>query len=292
MFTIISIGKKPYRIQPEYNLAAAVSSSGSDGYEQLIAQEIILAVLKEEGLIPDDVTIEMPSQNLERAKIPESIKTYEGIYDSILGLMKIEFTEDSLILTWIDVKNERSQEYIYNTDGEFVSTNGDYIGLSSSIEGVRGVTALKFTGDKYIVVQTYENLPGLSGTATAMPVAEKLEVSLVSDADEEAWKSRNPKEYLLVNEKYTSFAYVHSAIAKILSDDRAHGYVGMGIYRGRGAFIKSAKIVDKDTALGFQDTPTMSGRDTNNLYITNENGVQYLNINNFRYIDATAAKKF
>jgi len=280
-------------VLPEYNLAAAVMTSGKGGCEQLIAQEIILAVLKEEGLIPDDFDVALPKQNLERAKVPEEIKSYAGIYDSLLvGLINIEFTEDSLVLTSIMEKNERPQEYIYNTDGEFISENGDFIGLDPPKEGIRGISSLSFAEGKYLLTHTYENLQGLSVNAMAFPIAEKVKSNPVVNSAQEAWDARNNKEYLLVSEKYTSVNYIDSPIAKTLTDGRVPGYVSQGIFKGSGALVRSAKIVDENTALGFQDAPGLIGRDTNNLYITNKNGVEYLSINYHRYVDSSAAKKF
>jgi hypothetical protein len=281
-------------VLPEYNLAAAVSSSGSDSQSQLIAQEIILEVLKEEGLIPEDTTIALPGQNLERSKVPGNIKSYAGIYDAgLLGFLNIAFTEDSLIFTPILVKNEREQEYIYNTDGEFVSTNNDYLALGAIREGALGITSLTFAEEgRYILAQTYEYSPGLSVSSMALPVAEKLAENPVSDAAQEAWAARNDKEYLLVNEKYTSILYTGRPITKVLTDERIRGYVGQGIYKGRGNTFPSVKITDKTTALGFQSIPTMLGRDTVNLSAANENGGEYLYVNDFRYMDASAAKKF
>lgn len=284
-------------VLPEYNLAAAVSSSAPEGgLEILIAQEILLAVLEEEGLLPNGARPAMPAQNLERDKIPERLKAYAGLYDTGAGggLLNVEFTDDTLVLTPIAVRNERPQVYIYNTDGEFISTNGDYIflGLKSVQGGERGVTTLHFAENKYIISQTYMDMPGLSQTAMAMPIAEKLEPNTVSDTDWDAWKARNHKEYLMVSEKYSSLQYASMALAKILADGRARGYVGKGIYESGGSLIKTAKIVDDANATGFQDIPTMPGRDTNNIYFTERGGIEYLGVNNTRFIDATAAKKF
>jgi Beta-lactamase class C and other penicillin binding proteins len=277
-------------VLPEYNLAAAVVSSGSEQQEQLIVQEILLAVLEEEGLIPDS-TITMPTQNLQRAKVPESLKSYAGIYTlGTRGQWNIEFTEYSLIITPILVRNERPVEYYYNTDGVFVSTDNGYMGINAAIEGVNGVGVLSFAEGKYIVMQTYERLPGLSTTAMTMPFAEKLESNMVSAAAMDSWKVRNDKEYLLVSEKYSSMRYIGQPLAKTLADDRVYGYVAAGIYRGGGTNFNMAKITDETTALGFQSIPTMTGRDTNNLYITNIDGVEYLGINHYRYIDAADAK--
>jgi len=79
-------------------------------------------------------------------------------------------------------------------------------------------------------------------------------------------------------------------IAKTLTDDHVPGYVGMGIYQGSGAPFNLARINDVTTAQGFQTLSTMAGRDTTNLYISNQNGVEYFSIKTIRYIerDSTA----
>jgi hypothetical protein len=280
-------------VLPEYNLAVAVASSGAISQEQIIAQEILLGVLREEGLLPEDMAAEIPQYSLEPARIPESVKSYAGIYTAgFMGQFSVEFTDTSLILTPIMVRNERPQEYIYNTSGQFVSTNQDFVGLNASVDGVQGTMALSFAGDKYLTMQSHENLPGLGVTAAAIPFAQKVEDHPVSASVTAAWAGRNEKEYLLVNEKHTSFDYIGAPIAKTLADARTPGYVGAGLYAGRGKAILMAKITNDTTALGFQDIPTMLGRDTNNLTITVENDVEYLHVNLYRYMDASAAVPF
>jgi hypothetical protein len=282
-------------VLPDYNIAAAVSSSGSDSFEQLIAQEIILEVLREEGLIGDDIELELPIYNAVRAHIPEDIKSYAGFYATIYGIVQAEFTDDSLILTPIGVRNERSFEYIYNTDGKFISTGGDYIGagtLLSAQSGNRGITRLEFTDDKFIVGQTYESVYNLSQTAYAAPFAEKLASNPISGGVAQAWEARNGKDFLLVNERYSSAEYINAALAVINADKRVPGYVGMGVYRGAGKMFKDAKIVDEYTAAAFQSTPTMAGRDTNNIKIEYIDGIETLYINNYMYIDASSIADF
>jgi CubicO group peptidase (beta-lactamase class C family) len=121
-------------VLPDYNIAVAVSSSGSDSHAAIIAQEIILAVLIEEGLLrPGDVP-EMPGLNLEQALIPGHVKDAAGIYGGggLGGAYKAGFTDHTLALTPVASIRERQQEFLYNTDGVFVSTNGDYLGRLSS----------------------------------------------------------------------------------------------------------------------------------------------------------------
>ncbi|MCL2818686.1 MAG: serine hydrolase, partial [Actinomycetia bacterium] len=279
-------------VLPDYDLAVAVLSSGKDSHGQLIAQEILLAALREEGVIVDETPPSLPESNLDRARIPDEIKAYAGVYDAgFMGILEVEFTEDSLLLTPLMVKNERTVEYLYNTEGEFVSTKGDFIGLSAPKDGAKGITKLSFADQKYLIVNSAIAMPGLSTTAIAVPLAEKLETNTVASDDFEAWKERNEKEYLLVSEKYTSLYYATEPLAKTLVDDRVVGYVGQGIYRGSGKLIKSAKIVDASYASAFQSIPTMLGRDTNDLRITEQQGVEYLAVNEFKYIDASSLRR-
>ena len=279
-------------VLPEYNLAAAVATSGTGGLEALIAQEIILAVLEEEGLIPGDSTIVPPDQNMDRAQTPDYIKSRAGVYAAgMWGQYDVAVTDDSLILTPIGELNERPMIFNYNTDGKFVSTNGDFMGINTSVPGAVGATTLSFDGD-YIMLQTYENVPGLSATAETLPLAERIAPNPVSGDAWDAWTMRNGKEYLLVSEKYTSRLYINNPVAKTQVDERVFGYVLRGIYEAGGTAIPAARIVDGYVATGFQNTPTMTGRDIVNLNAIMKDSVEYLQINSFLYIDATAAVPF
>ena len=81
-------------------------------------------------------------------------------------------------------------------------------------------------------------------------------------------------------------------VVKTLTDGRAGGYVGQGIYKGPGMSFPLARIIDANAAHGFQRIPTMAGRDTCNLNISIKNGNEYLAINKFVYVDAASAIKF
>ena len=281
-------------VLPEYNLTAAVSASGLENHSQLVAQEIILAVLKEEGLIPKDSALVMPKLNLKPVKIPETLYSYAGIYDAgTLGWFSVEFTEERLMLTPIGVRNERTEEYIYNSDGEFVSTNGDYIGIFGRGANANGISTISFAENRYILARTYQDVPGLSQRAVAFPFAEKITPNPVPVSVFNTWKTRNNSEYLLVSEKHSSIQYL-SAFVKTLADDRVPGYISGGIYKAgeRGVSLKGARIIDEFTALGFQNIPTMAGRDINNISIVRQNGAEYLAVNENKYINADAAVEF
>jgi len=129
-----------------------------------------------------------------------------------------------------------------------------------------------------------------------MPVAEKVIDNPVPESAWNAWLARNGREYLLVNEKYSSALYITDGpSAGTLADGRAPGYVSKAIYKSGetgGKRMAPARITDENTALGYQSTPTMAGRDINNLYIDTIEGVEYLNVNNYRFVDASSAVKF
>ncbi|MDR0491006.1 MAG: beta-lactamase family protein [Oscillospiraceae bacterium] len=277
-------------VLPEHNMAAAVASSGDSGLEALIAQQILLAVLEEDGLIPPGMTFELPRLNSNRAKVSDDIKANAGLYDTgMMGIYSVSFTDDSLILTPLGVRNERPMEFIYNTDDEFVSLNGESIGIYSLTPGVRGVTKLRFEG-KYLMLQSYENIPGLGQGVEAMPFAEKIESNPVSQTAQDAWTARNGNEYLLASEKYTSEQYISAAIARTVTDGRFPGYVVPGVYKGVGKSFPATKITDGYSAKGYQSIPTMMGRDIVNLSVSADG--RYLDINNNRYINANTAVPF
>jgi hypothetical protein len=189
-------------------------------------------------------------------------------------------------------RNERPQEYIYNTGGVFTSSGGDYLGLNAGADSVRSYTNISFVGDKYMHTQTYEDAAGISRTAYAAPTAEKIEEIAVNQAAADAWKARNDTEYLLVSEKYSSIGYISAPIAKTLTDERIYGYVDNGIYRGGGRSFNAARITGADEARGYQSTPTMMGRDTNDLSVERRGGYEYLRINNTVYVESASAIKF
>ena len=282
-------------VLPEYNLAAAVSASGSGGIEQLIAQEIILAVLEEEGLIPPDAVPELPAANYERAKIPDEVKVNAGVYDTgALGeMLQLEFTDDALLISPFATRNERVQTYIYNTDGAFVSADGVYIGALPGFEKSYGVSWLTF-GLNRLYTQTYMEVSGMGRSAISSPVAEKLPERAVPDEAAAAWDARNDKEYLLISDRYSSALYIFMPVAKTLTDGRAPGYVTAGVYKGAGAQFPTAKITDAYNAEAFIATPVMVGRDSVDLSVTWRDGVEYINFNggDSAYMDAANAEKF
>ncbi len=277
-------------VLPEYSLAAAVSASGGLAMEQLIAQEIILEVLREEGII-EDAELELPVYDESTQPIPADVKQYAGLYDMGFITSSIEINEDTLSITRLGTDTKRYVNFRHIGNGEFVSTGGDYLGLfniASTEGGTRGNSKINFTRDGeniYLCSSTYVNDIGLGQTAYSMPFGAKIEPNSITQDIKQAWLNRTNKNYLLVSEKYSSTSYLEKQVARLSLDEQVEGYVMMGEYKGSGVMFKGAKIVSDSTALGYQSTPTMYGRDTNDIVFTTQDGADVLNINGYRYID-------
>lgn len=284
-------------VLPEYNLSVAVSSSGQVNYEQLIAQEIILEILKEEGLIDSDLSLALPEYNTLPSPIPDSVQSYAGLYDSGTGMFTVSFTEDTMLLTTVNSRVEKTAVYIYNQDNEFISSGGDYItlGFTSNQGGTRGISRISFTvdekGQEFMIATTYENVSGLSQSAYTHPIAQKITPLTPDDAALQAWEGRNGKKYLLVNEIHSSQKYLSFAAFEIKTDERAKGYVTLEAYQMESPFCSSV-ISDASSAMGFQKTPTQSGRDIRDIHISQQNGDEILHINDYLFIEEAAVPVF
>jgi len=274
-------------VLPEFNLAVAISSSSQGGgVEAIISQAIIMAVLMEEGLIPTDTAISLPELNLEPATVPQSMKANAGIYDlgAMGGMFQADFTDYTLVLTPVAQHGNRPLEFLFNTDGVFVSVDGNYVlGRGDSALNISKIT---FEGN-YILVQTYSNIPGIGHTVTSVPLGQRMEDNIVSENAMAAWDGRTGREFLLVSERHTSMNYIVSPFLTFMMHEAAPGYVIRGL-DGRVSF-PAARIVDENSAVAFNIAPTMTGRDAVDLSIAAYGGVEHVSINNGElvYMDAS-----
>lgn len=268
-------------VLPDNNMSAAVlSSGGSSGFDQLVAQELLEAVLEEEGVINETSEYE-PVTGHVNENIPEEIKKNAGVYSGN-GMMKVSFSDDNkLLISTVDEEINVTHEYVYTDEGYFISTNGNYIsedGMVSAQNGSIGSTKLYFkkeiNGKTYIYIQNYESQPGLSHTALAVPYAEKVEENPVSSKVMEAWKNRDNKKYYLTSEKYTSSLYLLKSRIGIKIDlsETMNGYL-----KNSGLF-KNSKLVNENYSEDFVKIPGMVGRDTNDFSFYKKDNVEYLKL--------------
>ena len=285
-------------VVPEFNLAVAISASGRDATVNLITQAIILEVLMEEGLLPSDATIAMPELNLEPAPIPDNIRAKAGdIYDTgVMGdLFKIDFTDYTLLMHPIVALTDRPLEFLYNTDGEFVSIDGNYlVAMGGAVtEGANSISSITFD-ENYLLVQTYSDLPGLGLVATSAPFAQRIEENAVSANVQAAWDARSNREFLLVNEKYTSMSFVMNHVLAVQTYSLIPGFVTSSNIQTATGVLPSARIIDENNAEAFSIIPTMGGRDGVDMRVFTTDGVEFIELNSGDrvYMDAAHASQF
>jgi len=285
-------------VVPEFNLAVAISASGRDATVNPITQAIILEVLMEEGLIPSDTSIVMPEQNLEPALIPDNIRAKAGdIYDTgVTGdLYKLDFTDYTLLMHPIAALADRPLEFLHNTDGAFVSIDGNFLTVAGGAinEGAYSISTITFD-ENYLLVQTYSDLPGLGLVATSAPFAQRLEANVVSSNAQEAWDARNNREFLLVNERHTSMSFASAHVLAVQTYSLIPGLVTSSNIQTATVRPPSTRIIDENNAVAFSIIPTMGGRDGADMRVFTEDGVEFIELNagDRVFMDAAYARKF
>ncbi len=284
-------------VLPDQNLSIAITTSGgSSTYCQEAAQDILLEVLKEEGLIDEirDIGIKN-TEKVEPAPLPENMAQYEGYYIS-QNLLRVTFRPDGmLLLKPVGSNYDTIQEYAYTKSGEFVSTKGYYIdstgNLVSSANGNKGFTKLKFdkqpNGKIYLLGNLYESTSGLGEAAYTLPLAEKIEPSVIDAQTVKCWQERADKEYFLVGEAYNSSAFLDRPIMDIRLLNELPGYVSGYV---NDIATKPLKITGPDTAACEMDLPGLIGRDLTDFQFDTSKQIEYLSTDSYRYERAEAVK--
>ncbi|MGG3308158.1 serine hydrolase domain-containing protein [Paenibacillus lautus] len=243
-------------VLPEYNLAAAVTSSGgTSAKDQFIASELLLSALEEKGII----TERKPEKSFGvpvKADIPKEIATYAGMYGANNSVKKIEMNHaGQLTVSTLAAPSDSAQKYTYTADGTFVNDKGT--------EKLKFVT--EQNGSTYLWSRSYISLPGLGQLAFSEYTAEKLEANELSQDIATSWEKREGKRYYVVNEKYTSTVYLNSSpILPIHTNKETPGYVS------------NIKIIGANEAATELQIPGMAGRDTKEIYFSRKNGVEYI----------------
>ncbi|MGG4342034.1 serine hydrolase domain-containing protein [Paenibacillus lautus] len=243
-------------VLPEYNLAAAVTSSGgTSAKDQFIASELLLGALEEKGII----TERKPEKSFGvpvKADIPKEISTYAGMYGANNSVKKIEMNHaGQMTVSTLAAPSDSAQKYTYTSDGTFVNDKGT--------EKLKFVT--EQNGSTYLWSRSYISLPSLGQLAFSEYTAEKLEANELSQDIMASWEKREGKRYYVVNQKYTSTVYLNSSpIISIHSNKETPGY------------MSNHKIIGANEAVTELQIPGMAGRDTKEIYFSKKNGVEYI----------------
>ncbi|MGE7623197.1 serine hydrolase domain-containing protein [Viridibacillus sp. NPDC096237] len=242
-------------VLPEYNMAAAVVSSGGQSLtDQLLANELLLSALQEKGVIHERKKEKSHGVPI-KANMPQKLSRYAGIYGGANSLMKVEMNAaGQLSVSTITAPNNPAQKYTYTADGSFVNDEGT--------EKVKFV--VEKNGRTYLWSSLYITLPGLPQTAVSEYNAEKLEANVLSKDVATAWKKREGKKYYLVSEKYTSMLYLNPG--SIIQMDTVKEFPG---------YLFNNKITGANKAVNQLQIPVMAGRDTMEINFFKKNGLEY-----------------
>lgn len=241
-------------VLPDHNLAAAVTSSGgSSALDQTIASELLLSALEAKDIIQE----RKPAKTFGvpvKAYMPEELLKYAGNYGGNKPVKKVEVNPSGQLLI-SSASNSTSDQYIYTSDGTFVNKEG--------------TQKLKFVeesnGQIYLWSRSYMSIRGLGQLAFSEYTAQKLESNELSSEIQAAWNQREGNTYYLLNEKYTSMAYLHaSTIIPMQFDKQVPGYVG------------SSKIIGANRAVNQVQIPGLAGRDTTDIQFLSQNGIEYI----------------
>lgn len=242
-------------VLPEQDMAAAVVTSGGNStYDQLLANEILLQALKENGTVTEfkpDKTYGAPV----KADMPESVLQYSGIYGATNTTINIDITEGGVMsITSEQSPDNPAQIYEYSADGTFRSADGTVM--------ISLVT--KENGRTYLWIRQYASLPGIGQTAVSVYNAEKLQPQDLPTKTIKAWIQRDGKKYFLLNEKYTSLVYLVLPPIQLNVSKQLPGYV------------LDKRITGPNTAVSELQIPGMNGRDLSGYTFFTQEGVEYL----------------
>ncbi|MGY1465412.1 serine hydrolase domain-containing protein (plasmid) [Bacillus toyonensis] len=254
-------------VLPEQKMAAAVlSSGGRSSTNQLLATELLLAVLKEKGTIKNI----KPNKSFGKpvkVKMPQDVAKKAGFYGNSETHFKIEITKNGELF----LPSNREEKYVYTADGSFINE--------------KGTSKLNFVTEKngrtYLRESTYKSTPELGQSAMTHYLAEKLEDNVLSKKTAAAWAKREGVKFYLVNEKFSSIQYLVQPKLITTQITRKEGLAGY--WEGR-------KITGPNTATHQLQIPVMNGRDTTETHFYTEGGNEYMEMAGLLYVSGTNVK--
>ena len=257
-------------VLPEYDMAAAVVSSGGvSTYDQLAANQILIAALAEEGVTVDQAVKALPAA--ESAAMPAEQLENAGYYGSTSAQYQVDIQADgTLTMSYLNYPTSiPAQTFTYCSDGSFRDSTG-----LSYISFVK-----ERNGQTYLYQQAVSPLPGLGALPIANYAAVKLPENDLSPEVAAAWDSIATLGILPMNEPYNSQTFLALADAAAVAEvpETIPGYIG------------AARIADETTARSEIQVPGVGSRDGVDYQLEERDGVLWINAKGSLYMDAAAA---
>ena len=255
-------------VLPEYEMAAAVlSSGGSSAYNEMAAAQMLAAMLKAQGVELDESLPLLPEA--APAAMPAELTAYTGYYGSTAAQYRVDVTADgTLTMRVLTMPSIPAMTFTYRDDGTFRDTTG---------QAAMGFVT-ETNGQAYLWQQGVGQLPGLGMMPTASYAAVKLPENPISPEVQAVWDRYLSTSFLPMGEKYSSQIYL--ALADSAAQETAElvpGYVG------------ASRIVDAVSARYELQLPGAGGRDGQEIRILERDGVTWIEINGALYMSAEGA---
>ncbi len=277
-------------VVPDKDMAAAtLISGGSSEFNQQVCNALLLAALEVEGELKkeEDTTMDEVTNHyaaVERKEIEAEYLSFAGNY-GWNTFYTVAFPEkNTMRIEAVQEGKEVIQLYEYIGDGTFVGSLGNILqdgDFSSAGEGKNGISKLvlreEVDGEKYIYSVTNTAYTGFDMGVRTSACGKKLEENPISKRVEMAWSNRNGKYYYLMSDKYSSTNWNTNPILKMKMGS-LEGYME------NAGFLNATKIVDENHA-----EPFALFRDTSDIELTSEHGVEYADIKNIGVLYANEA---
>lgn len=238
-------------VLPEEKMAVAVLTSGGNSMaNQSLACKMLLLALQDKGRI----SMEKEAKTFGKpvlAEMPAELLQYVGTYAASENQFEVKMTKKGeLTLT-----SDSDTTYLYTGDGNFVNSDGN-----SQMCFVQ-----EENGRTYLWKRSYDTDVEFVQVADSQYIAEKLEDNVISEHVAKTWKAREGKSYYILNQKYSSDAYVLD-----------YPTVEIEGLDGKTGYWADRKILDADTAVSEIQIPGQEGRDTIEARFYHKNGAEYL----------------
>ena len=255
-------------ILPEYDMAAAVVSSGGvSTYNQMAAAQILIAALAEQGVTVDQTVPALPEA--QPAALPAELRANAGYYGTTAAQYRVDLSDDGkLTLHSLNYPTTvPDQVFTYHNDGTFRDATGAV--FVSFVQEENGET--------YLYQKGAAALPGLGALPVSNYFAVKLADNPISPELQASWDKILTMSILPMDEPYNSQVYLALADAAAAEvPETIPGYIG------------SDRIVDETTAQFAIQLPGAGGRDGMDYHLEERNGVTWIESRGSWYQDASA----
>ena len=255
-------------VLPEHDMAAAVVSSGGvSTYNEMVANQLLIAALAKEGVSVDESIPALPAA--EPAAMPADLLKNAGYYGSTSAQYQVSLTEDGkLTMHYLNYPTTiPDQTFTYHSDGTFRDATG-----TACMSFVK-----EENGQVYLYQKTVSGLPGLGALPVSNYAAVKLPDNPLTPEVQAAWDDILTMGVLPMDEPYNSQTY--AALADSAAGETPElvpGYMG------------SMRIVDAATALFEIQLPGVGGRDGLDYHVEDRDGVTWIIARGSAYMDASA----